>query len=146
MSPDPALWTAIGAVFAALVSGFFAWRNSRTATGPANSQANLGWVKQAHEEAAAAKAEARQAKSDAHDAEIKMQEIQRKMAEQERQQFRLDSLTHELMEWVSRVLTRARQVNPNGGHDESVRELLRVIDNGPPSIDGDRLTAQENAG
>ena len=131
---EPAMWTAGGAVVAASVSALFAWGSSRAATGPANSQANLEWVKQAHTEATEAKTEARQAKKDAEATEAILRKTQTRMDAQDRRLRQVDAVAHELMDWIRRVLIKAQAVDPSMPHDAAVRDLLRVINGGPASM------------
>jgi uncharacterized protein HemX len=120
------LLAAIGAVVVAIVSGGFAVVSSTKANRPAESNAQLAWVRQAQEEANEARREAKEAKVESSAA--------RSESEQTRQQ--LATLRRELnamQDWVDRVL-RARDsyLNDHPNLDDSgVMRLTQAINGGP---------------
>lgn len=126
------LLTAIGAVIVALASGLFGLINSTKANRPAESNAQLAWVKQAQDEATDARKEAREAKAES--AAVRAE------AEATRQQLVRIRVEFDAMEeWVARVVrARDRYVaeHPEASvEDSGVFSLLRAI-NGGPALQG----------
>jgi uncharacterized protein (DUF3084 family) len=124
-------WIAtIGALLCALVAAGVGLRNGTKANAPAESNAQLAWVKQAQDEATDARTEAREAKTESAAA--------RAESEQTRQQ--LVSMRREfdaMQDWVDRVV-RARDmyIADHGGsldamEDSGVIRLMRAINGGP---------------
>lgn len=134
---------AVGAIIVALltsaISGYVTLRNATKATGPANSQAQLAWVKQAQDEATQAKADAREAKLDAATAERRMREQDRRLDETERRVLHLDGVTHDLISWIERVIRAKDQIDPNLPNDPATLRLIAVINGGPASMSSARL-------
>jgi ElaB/YqjD/DUF883 family membrane-anchored ribosome-binding protein len=124
------LLTAVGAIVLASLSGMFSLMSSTKANRPAESNAQLAWVKQAQDEATAARDEAREAKTESAAA--------RAESEQTRQQLvRIRREFDAMQDWVDRVV-RARDAyvteHPlDGIEDSGVIRLMRAINGGPHS-------------
>jgi hypothetical protein len=126
---DGATIAAIGTVIVASVGGVFGVINATRANRPAESSAQLAWVKAAQDDASSARAEAREAKAESAAA--------RTEAEQTRQQaVRLRREFEAMQDWVDRVV-RARDayLNDHGGldglADTGAIRLMRAINGGP---------------
>lgn len=126
-----AQWVAtLGAIVIALVGAGVGLRNGTKANAPAESNAQLAWVKQAQDEALDARTEARQAKTES--AAVRLE------SEQTRQQVtRLRRDLNAMQDWVDGVV-RARDrymaEHPIDSIDDTgVLRLMRAI-NGGPSI------------
>jgi hypothetical protein len=125
------LWTTIGAVVVAALSTVVGLRNGTKANAPAESNAQLAWVKQAQDEATGARQEAREAKAESAAARAESEQTRQ-------QQVKLRREFDAMQEWVDRVV-RARDVylaeHPETTlEDSGVIRLMRAI-NGGPHID-----------
>ena len=122
------VWAAIIAATAAVASGFFGLINSTKANRPAESNAQLAWVKQAQDEATAARTEATAARADAAAARAES-DATRRQAVKLRMEF--DAME----EWVARVVrARDRFVAEHpieSVEDTGVLTILRAINGGP---------------
>lgn len=122
------LWTAIGAIILATMSGVFGLVNSTRANRPAESNAQLAWVKQAQDEAMSARTEAKEAKAESSAA--------RAESEQTRQQLvRIRREFNAMEDWVARVVRARDQYvaeHSAGALDDSgVIRILGAINGGP---------------
>jgi hypothetical protein len=131
---NASLVTAIGAVVVAIVGMFTGLRSSTKANRPAESNAQLAWVKQAQDEATDARAEARAAKTESAAARVESEATRQQLVKIRRE---FDAME----EWVARVV-RARDLylsdhaeNPDEIEDSGVFRLLKAI-NGGPKFDG----------
>jgi uncharacterized protein (DUF3084 family) len=124
-------WIAtIGALLGALFAGAVALRNGTKANAPAESNAQLAWVKQAQDEATDARTEAREAKAESAAARLESEQTRQ-------QQVRLRREFDAMQDWVERVI-RARDayVLDHGGNLDSLEDsaalrLVRAINGGP---------------
>lgn len=125
----PTLFASIGALFVSIVGGVFGMVNSTKANRPAESNAQLAWVKQAQDEAMEARTEAKEAKSQASAAWAES-EATRVQAVKLRREF------DAMQDWVERVI-RARDLfladhqGEASIEDSGVLRLLRAINGGP---------------
>lgn len=123
---NPTLATSIGALIIAVIGGFFGLANSTRANRPAESNAQLAWVKQAQDEAMAARTEAKEAKAESSAA--------RAESEQTRQQLaRIRREFNAMEDWVARVV-RARDMyvaEHTGVEDSGIIRILGAINGGP---------------
>lgn len=130
---------------AALGGGWFVYRNGRGAnriTEQATlSQQQLAWTQQAMTEATAAKTEARAATEQAGEAERSAKAAgaaadaaTRRADAAEGRLHDVQDMAGKLMDWIARVVRKAHEVDAGEGTDPHVRELLRVINGGPPEI------------
>lgn len=131
MTGNASVIAAAFAAIAMILTGLMAYRNGRRTNDNQASQNQLGWMTEANREAKEARAEAAAAMT-----RLRQNDIQ--LDDQTARLRRLDAQTHELIEWIGRVLARSRQVDP-AGQDPAVTELLRVINGGPPSMSNDRI-------
>jgi multidrug efflux pump subunit AcrB len=123
------LGATIGAAFIALLGAFVGLRNGTRANRPAESNAQLAWVKQAQEEANEARAEAKEAKVESAAARNESDQTRRQQIELRRQ---MDAM----QEWMDRVVRAAaayRLDNPqwDAEADSGVIRILRAINGGP---------------
>jgi hypothetical protein len=135
-------WTAIGAVIVSLIGMVVGLRNGTKANKPAESNAQLAWVKQAQDEAHEAKADAKQAKVDVAAAETRMRDQDRRMDESERRLRQLDATATDLMQWIERVMRAKDLVDAQSTNDPAIASLLRVINGGPASMSNPRLRTE----
>jgi hypothetical protein len=123
---NASLLTAISAIVIAIIGGLFGFINSTKANRPAESIAQLAWVKQAQDEAMAARTEAKEAKSESSAA--------RTEAEATRQQLvRIRREFNAMEDWVARVV-RARDLyvaEHTAIDDSGVIRILGAINGGP---------------
>jgi hypothetical protein len=130
---DSSLITAIGAAVVATIGGIVGVTNSSRANRPAESSAQLAWVKQAQDEANEARAEAKEAKAEAAAARAEADATYRQSV-----QLRRDFAA--LQDWVDRVVRAARayraDLESDGQQieDSGVLRILNAI-NGGPEID-----------
>lgn len=120
--------TAIGAVVIAALSGIFGLMNSTKANRPAESNAQLAWVKQAQDEATSAREEAREAKAESAAARAESEQTRQ-------QQVKIRREMDAMQDWIDRVV-RARDVyvaeHPTDAiEDSGVIRLMRAINGGP---------------
>lgn len=125
---SPSLLTAIGAVIVAVATGIFGLVNSTKANRPAESNAQLAWVKQAQDEASAARTEAREAKAESSAAHAESEQTRQ-------QQVKIRREMDAMQDWIDRVV-RARDAyvaeHPMDGiEDSGVIRLMRAINGGP---------------
>lgn len=121
-----AIWTALGALLVALITGGFGIVASTRANKPAESNAQLAWVKQAQDEATDARTEAREAKAESAAA-------RKESAETREQGDRLRREFSAMQDWVDRVV-RARDAylaDSPAPDDSGIIRLLRAINGGP---------------
>lgn len=122
------LLTALAALAVAVTGGTFGLVNSTRANRPAESNAQLAWVKQAQDEAMAARTEAKEAKSESS--------AVRAESEATRQQLvRIRREFDAMEDWVARVV-RARDLyiaeHPaESAENSGVIRILRAINGGP---------------
>lgn len=125
---NPTLLTSVGAIAVALIGMVVGLRNGTKANRPAESNAQLAWVKQAQDEALAARAEAKEAKVESTAARVE--------SEQTRQhQVKLRREMDAMQDWMDRVI-RARDAyvaeHPlDGIEDSGVIRMVRAINGGP---------------
>jgi hypothetical protein len=136
------VWATIGAIIAALVGGGVGLRNGTKANRPAESNAQLAWVKQAQDEAHEAKADAKQAKVDVAAAETRMRAQDARLDESERRLRQLDATATDLMQWIERVMRAKDLIDAQSTNDPAVASLLRVINGGPASMSNPRLRTE----
>jgi hypothetical protein len=140
---------ALSAV-AALGAGWFVYRNGRGANRinqqAVLSQQQLAWTQQAMTEATEAKVEARAATEAAGAAErsAKAATAAADMATSradsaERRLGEVQDMAGKLMDWISRVVRKAHEVEIGDAADPHVRELLRVINGGPPEVSASQI-------
>ena len=122
--------TALMAAAATVTVGFITLRTSTKANRPAESNAQLAWVKQAQDEAGEARVEAKEAKAESAAARKESLETQRQ-SELLRREFAA------MQDWVDRVV-RARDayIADHGGdvgriQDSGAIRLLNAINGGP---------------
>lgn len=120
--------TALGALLVAIVGGVFGLVSSSRANRPAESNAQLAWVKQAQDEANEARREAREAKAESTAARVESESTRQ-------QQVRLRRELDAMQDWVDRVV-RARDAYVADHQDLSIEDsgvvrLLRAINGGP---------------
>lgn len=125
---SPALLTALGALAASFVAALFGYINSTKANRPAESNAQLAWVKQAQDEATAARTEAKEAKVESSAARAESEATRQ-------QQVILRREMAAMQDWVDRVI-RARDSfiadHPIESIDDSgVIRMLRAVNGGP---------------
>lgn len=125
---DAALSTAVGAVIVAVVGAVVGLRNGTKANQPAESNAQLAWVKQAQEEAKEARTEAKEARTEVDAVRRENSQIIR-----EHQQMRGEFAA--MRDWVDGVV-RARnaymETHPIEELDDTGQiRLLRAINGGP---------------
>lgn len=127
---EAALTTAIGAAVVAALGAAVGLVNGTKANRPAESNAQLAWVKQAQDEATDARTEAREAKTESAAARAESAAT-RQQADQLRREF------NAMQDWVERVI-RARDAylaDHNNDisliQDSGAIRLLRAINGGP---------------
>lgn len=122
------LLTALGAFLVAVLTGVFGLVNATRANRPAESNAQLAWVKQAQDEAVEARKEAREAKTEASAARADS-EVTRQ------QQVKIRRELDAMQDWVDRVVRArdaylAEHTEPEID-DTGMLRLLRAINGGP---------------
>lgn len=125
---SPAVLAIIIATLGALGSGTFTLLTSTRANKPAESNAQLAWVKQAQDEASAARTEAKEAKVESSAARSESEATRQ-------QQVKIRRELDAMQDWVDRVV-RARDAfvaeHPIESVDDSgVIRMLRAINGGP---------------
>lgn len=125
---NPSLLTAIGAAVVALIGLVGGLANSTKANRPAESNAQLAWVKQAQDEATSAREEAREAKAESAAARAESEQTRQ-------QQVKIRREMDAMQDWIDRVV-RARDVyvaeHPADAiEDSGVIRLMRAINGGP---------------
>lgn len=125
---NPSLLTAIGAAVVALIGLVGGLANSTKANRPAESNAQLAWVKQAQDEATSAREEAREAKAESAAARAESEQTRQ-------QQVKIRREMDAMQDWIDRVV-RARDVyvaeHPTDAiEDSGVIRLMRAINGGP---------------
>lgn len=141
--------TALSAV-TAFAGAWFVYRNGRRANRinetATLSQAQLAWTQQAMNEATAAKIEARAATESSLEAEraakaataaadsatIRADSAERRLGE-------VQELAGKLMDWIARVVRKAHEVDADDSTPADMRELLRVINGGPPEVSASQI-------
>jgi hypothetical protein len=120
----------IGAVIVSLIGAVVGLRNGTKANKPAESNAQLAWVKQAQDEATDARSEAREAKAESAAARTESEQTRQQLVKMRRE---FDAM----QDWVDRVV-RARDayVADHGGDvdaldDTAAIRLLRAVNGGP---------------
>lgn len=124
-------WLATaGALLVSVVGAIVGLRNGTKANRPAESNAQLAWVKQAQDEATDARTEAREAKTESAAARVESEETRQQLVRIRRE---FDAM----QDWVERVV-RARDayITDHGGDVEAIGDtgairLLRAINGGP---------------
>lgn len=94
----------------------------------------LEWTKQAMAEARAAKDDAKSATTAANEAERTAKAATKAAEAAEGRLTEVLETASKLIGWISRVVRKAHEVDKSGNHPADVRELLRVINGGPPEI------------
>lgn len=124
------LLSTVGAVVVGLLGAAVGLRNGTKANAPAESNAQLAWVKQAQDEATDARTEAREAKAESAAARLESEQT-RQQAVKIRREF------DAMQDWVDRVV-RARDayLADHGGDidaldDTAAIRLLRAVNGGP---------------
>lgn len=125
---NASLLTAVGAILIAVVTGAFGLLNSTKANRPAESNAQLAWVKQAQDEATDARKEAREAKAESAAARSESEATRQ-------QQVQLRRELEAMQDWVDRVI-RARDAyvaehDLASIEDSGVVRMMRAINGGP---------------
>lgn len=130
----PAALTAV----AAIVGAWLVYRNATKANRITEQNAlaaqQLEWTRQAMTEARMAKDDAKSATDAANEAERTAKSATRAAAAAEGRLAEVLDTTSKLISWISRVVRKAHEVDQSGNHPDDVRELLRVINGGPPEI------------
>jgi uncharacterized protein (DUF3084 family) len=124
------VWAAAIAAIVSLAGALVGLRNGTKANRPAESNAQLAWVKQAQDEANEARTEAKEAKAESSAARVE--------SEQTRQQLvRIRRELDAMQDWMDRVVRAAavyRADHPEWdgpGTDSGVIRMLRAINGGP---------------
>jgi hypothetical protein len=130
----PALLSAV----AALVGAWLVYRNATKANRITEQNElagqQLAWTRQAMDEARSAKDDARTATTAARAAtDAANAATTRANAAEGRLSEVLDT-AGKLMDWIARVVRKAHEVDQNDSTAADVRELLRVINGGPPEV------------
>lgn len=141
---------SIAAALVSLIVGYLVYRNARRANAITErsdlAKSQLEWTRQAMTEAQAAKSEARTATETASEAEraaraaTRAAESATRRAEvAESRLTDVQELAGKLVDWIARVVRKAHEVEAGEATDPHVRELLRVINGGPPEVSSSQI-------
>lgn len=134
----PAAFTAM----ATILCGWLVYRSARGAnriseTNSLSAQ-QLAWTQQAMAEAHEAKADAKMASEVARDATSAAEQASRRASAAEFRLGEVSRMADDLMQWIGRVVRKAHEVDVAEAPSD-VKELLRVINGGPPEISNAQL-------
>lgn len=141
---------AVASALATIVVGWLVYRNAQRANKTSDqsslSAQQLAWTQQAMTEASAAKVEAREATLAASAAERAAktatdaaESATRRADAAESRLNDVGELAERLIEWIARVVRKAHAERIGDNASPEVRELLRVINGGPPEVSQSRL-------
>lgn len=123
---------------AAIVGAWLVYRNATKANRITEqnqlADQQLAWTRQAMTEAQAAKAEAATATAAARAATTAADAAAGQARAAEGRLSEVLDTAGKLMEWIGRVVRKAHEVDTDASTAGDVRELLRVINGGPPEI------------
>lgn len=117
----------IGSVVGVVIAAVFGYVNSTRANRPAESNAQLAWVKQAQEEAGEARKEAKEAKAESAAARFESEQTRQQLVKIRRE---MDAM----QDWMDRVMRAGaayRAERPSGVEDSGVIRILKAINGGP---------------
>lgn len=133
-----AIWTAsIGAVILAVISGAFGIVNSTRANRPAESNAQLAWVKQAHDDAAEARTDARTARTEVNSVRLENESIRR-----DHDGMRRDMAA--MRDWMEAVVRARNAYVASADQDKLDTGAIRLIGaiNGGPHLPSENAPAR----
>ncbi|MFL6109948.1 MAG: hypothetical protein ACJ786_01125 [Catenulispora sp.] len=123
---------------AALIGAWLVYRNATKANRITEQNElagqQLAWTRQAMDEARAAKDDARTATTAARAATTAANAATGRAEAAEGRLSEVLDTAGKLMEWIARVVRKAHEVDQNDSTAADVRELLRVINGGPPEV------------
>lgn len=148
----PALLSALAAVVGAWLVYRNATKANRVTAQNLLAEQQLAWTRQAMDEARTAKTDAKNATDAANDAERSAKAAtkaadaatQRAEAAEGRLSEVLDTAGR-LMEWIGRVVRKAHEVDTDASTPADIRELVRVINGGPPEISLSQIRKSKRA-